>query len=414
MNNINNIIWRLIGTALTLVLFISGCTYNVDLQNGKESQDKFSDKRILMISSYSPSFHTFYKQIDGVKSIFETYNIQLDNEFMDTKRFYTDENIVLFKEYLTYKLNNLPPYDAIIAADDNAIDFVIENRHELFGDTPIFFTAVNHFENAVSYSKDENITGVFEAPSYHDTIQLAFDLNPNAEKVIGLVDSTTSGQGDLSLFLSEINNFETLDFEVINLSELTFNEFKSQLKALAKEDIVILISVYRDTEGTTCSFEQGLELVLENVNAPIYHTYEHGLGNGILGGNIVSQFSQGKSVANLVLEYFEGTPMRDISLVDESPNHYMIDWQVFSSFNMDKNSLPDNVIFINKTDSFIEKNITIIMISFVIFLLEGFMIALLIYALKNSKESKQKLIITNEQLACSLEAVKKETVKFST
>jgi hypothetical protein len=51
------------------------------------------DTRVLMISSYSPSFMTFFHQIDGVKSVLEELDVTLDIEFMDSKRFYTEEKL---------------------------------------------------------------------------------------------------------------------------------------------------------------------------------------------------------------------------------------------------------------------------------------------------------------------------------
>ena len=55
-------------------------------------------KKVLFISSYHPSFPTFFKQIDGVKSILK--NVQIDVEFMDSKRFDYDEADEMFSKKL--------------------------------------------------------------------------------------------------------------------------------------------------------------------------------------------------------------------------------------------------------------------------------------------------------------------------
>ena len=94
---------------------------------------------VLMISSYHPGFPTFFQQVDGVKSVLDPLGINLDVEFMDSKRFYTQENIDNFKKNLEYKLKHNPPYDAVITADDNALIFVLDNKSSTFPKRPLFF-----------------------------------------------------------------------------------------------------------------------------------------------------------------------------------------------------------------------------------------------------------------------------------
>jgi len=61
-----------------------------------EQENVFEEKRILFISSYSPSFSTFYQQIEGIKDTLDDYPIIIDMEFMDSKRFYTEETLTTF------------------------------------------------------------------------------------------------------------------------------------------------------------------------------------------------------------------------------------------------------------------------------------------------------------------------------
>ena len=96
--------------------------------------------RILFISSYNSSFPIFFQQIDGIKSILTEENYIIDLEFMDSKRFFQDENINNFYNSIKYKMKNNPEkYDAIIVADDNAYDFAIKYEKDLFKDIPIVF-----------------------------------------------------------------------------------------------------------------------------------------------------------------------------------------------------------------------------------------------------------------------------------
>jgi hypothetical protein len=128
-------------------------------------------KRVLFLSSYSPSFETFFKQVEGLKSIIDENKVTLDIEFMDSKRFYTEENLTNFYVALKYKIENMDPYDVIIVGDDNALDFAVENR-ELFPEVPIVFLGINDIDKAKILSLDSNIVGIYESVSLAGCIWL--------------------------------------------------------------------------------------------------------------------------------------------------------------------------------------------------------------------------------------------------
>ena len=89
-------------------------------------------KRILMLSSYHPAFPTYQQQVDGVRDTFADQDVLIDVEFMDSKRFIEEEFRLQFLDMLSAKLSQLPPYDGVITADDNALTFALAHQKELF------------------------------------------------------------------------------------------------------------------------------------------------------------------------------------------------------------------------------------------------------------------------------------------
>ncbi|MGB8452316.1 MAG: hypothetical protein WCD89_08290 [Anaerocolumna sp.] len=106
------------------------------------------DKHVLFISSYTESFLSVPDQIKGLSDVFKPLNIQLDVEYMDTKRFDTKEGIKLFYNLLKYKMENLEPYDAVIVGDDNALQFAMDYQDDLFKGLPVVFLGVNDYDRA--------------------------------------------------------------------------------------------------------------------------------------------------------------------------------------------------------------------------------------------------------------------------
>ncbi|MBM7562750.1 type 1 periplasmic-binding domain-containing protein [Fusibacter tunisiensis] len=176
-------------TILTVIFLSMYSCFALGFSERVLEENKLASKNVLFISAYSPSFETFFNQVDGIKSVFDEKNITLDIEFMDSKRFYTPENMKHFKDSISYKLKNSAPYDLIIVGDDNALNFVVDNKN-LFDGLPIIFLGINDVDFAKEVSADRNITGIYESVSLKGTIDLARTLTPNANRVVALFDTT--------------------------------------------------------------------------------------------------------------------------------------------------------------------------------------------------------------------------------
>ena len=100
--------------------------------------------RILFLASYSPSFHSFFKQIDGFKAGirengFRGKDFVLDVEFLDSKRFPISRREQQLVQQLTYKFEKLPPYSLVVTADDTALKFAKKWQATLFQGSKINF-----------------------------------------------------------------------------------------------------------------------------------------------------------------------------------------------------------------------------------------------------------------------------------
>lgn len=355
-------------------------------------------KRILFISSYSPNFSTFGNQVQGIADEFADENIELDIEFMDSKRFYTEENIENFHVSLTYKIEKLEPYDAIIVADDNGLAYVRQQQDTLFKGIPIVFLGINNLNSAINASKNPLITGVVEAISLEETIEVATRLKEDATRVVALSDNTISGQGDLVSFYELAGNFRGLEFEDLDLSDYTFQEYAEELQKLTENDIVILLSVYRDKDDVTLTFKEGLQVVLDNSTQPVFHPYLPGLGDGLLGGKVISHYDQARSAAGIVKRVFHGEDISTIPLVDESPNKYIFDLDVIKTYKLDKSVLPMDTRLLNEKMSFIRENPLIVIGVTFIFLIQSTIIVILELNKKRRKLAEKQLRLSKDEV----------------
>ena len=297
--------------------------------------------RVLLVSSYHPGFPTFFQQVGGLRGVLEPAGVALDVEFMDTKRFPPAEAAPRFLELMRFKLARVPAYDVVAVADDAALRFAMDNRAELFPDRPVVFFGINDQALAHELGGREGFTGVIESVSMLETLQDVRRLLPAAGAVHAVVDDQPGGQGDLRTFFAQRDLVPDLRLDALPLGELTWAELGRRLDNLPRGDAVLLLSAYRDRDSTTRSFDEGLAFILQHAQGPVFHLWEHGIGQGVLGGKVISHETQGRLAGGLVLRILSGEPAGTLSVVEgDEANRHVFDHAVLTRFGIDESLLP--------------------------------------------------------------------------
>ncbi len=333
--------------------------------------------RVLMISSYSPSFPTFEDQVTGIRSVFDPAFVSIDYEFMDSKRFGEAGDREAFRRMLIRKLDRLPPYDCLLAADDNALAFLLAWGDSLQPGVPVVFFGVNSPRLADRAEARQGYTGVLESISMAPTLELMTRLRPRARRLVALADGTPTGQADLATFLRQAPDFPDYRFEVLSLADMDFAEFGRRLQTLGNDCNLLLIAAYSDTTGRRLMFPEALETVLGHTDQAVFHLWKHGVGDGLLGGVVISHEEQSRQAAQMVLRVLAGEPIDTIPLLRESPNQTVVDYAIMQRFGLDRRHLPADTVFLNPPDRLLDRYRTPLLI-FTLFmvLLVGGLLAL--------------------------------------
>lgn len=368
---------------ILIILFVTGILAPL---SGEEK-----DRSVLFISSYHPSFSTFIHQVEGIQDSFKPEGIEFDVEFMDTKRFPEEENRKLFREYLSYKMSNSDPYDLIITGDDNALTFALQEKELLFSGMPIVFFGVNDTEKAVSMNNVSGVTGVVEQVSMAGTVELMIEQNPGLRNITVIVDGTASGQGDLKTFWSVKEQFPGYSFINLDLRKLTWDELAQKLENLNDRSGVLLLSAYFDKNDQSKSFNESLKLIYKSLSLPIYHLWYHGLGDGVLGGRLISHYEQAQTAAGLAIDIFNGKDINSIKVIETSPNQYYFDYNELKRFNISLADLPEGSKIINSPGTMDKEKIVEIVIYSTAFLL--LLVILLVLLLNFIKRKKAEVFL---------------------
>ncbi|KAF5049921.1 Sensor histidine kinase RcsC [anaerobic digester metagenome] len=299
-------------------------------------------RHALLISSYHPGFPTFFDQVGGLREALEPAGVALDVEFMDTKRFPVSEASARFLDTLRFKLGALPAYDVVVTADDAALRFVLDHGRELFPGLDVVFFGVNDQDLAHGLSGSQGFTGIIESVSMDETLQDIRTLRPGVRAVHAVVDGQPGGRGDLRTYLSQRGRIRDLELHVLDLGSMSWDELGVRLAAVPKSDAILLLSAYMDRQGEGRSFEDSLGFILRHAGAPVFHLWAHGIGQGIVGGKVISHLEQGRLAGGLVLRILGGEAARDIPVIEgDDANRHVFDHAALTRFGIDEGLLPD-------------------------------------------------------------------------
>lgn len=320
------------------------------------STAKAADKagRVLFISSYSYAWDTVRMQIDGIMAGLGE-DVVLDFEYMDTKRINTEESLQLFYDRLKYTLSMVEPYDVVIVGDDAALQFALEYRDTLFNGIPIVFEGINNVELATKAAEDPQIAGVIEKLSLENNIELGLQLFPDARKVVAILDNSITGEAERKNYYDVEELYPNLDFQEINSSILTSAQIRQALYSVKEDSILIYIVMTEDVTGTTYSDQEAIKLITGCSKAPVFRMVEAGIGDGLIGGNVVSMYKSGEMAAQLAMDFIKGKKFGS-DRIKESPNIYCIDADIMKKYELDFAKLPEETEILNEPTSFAERN----------------------------------------------------------
>ncbi len=356
-------------------------------------------KQILFISSYNPNFISFNDQIAGIQD--ETGDTELQIEYMDFRTFSDYKNEENFYNLLKYKISSYDDFDAIILGDDKALRFGMEYKDELFKDIPMVFLGVSNAIDMDRAINDYGMYGVAEIYSIEDTLKTALELNKGSKNVVFLDGSSTDNiENDIFKNIDEdmikeyVLKYPDKNFKTIYSNNITYEEFIYILKSFTKNDIVISVYPYFFSDENKITYKDLVKLMSDNVkdDVPIYGILTYGIGEGFLGGKVVSHYTQGKEAGIIVNKLLNGETSKDISVISSDINEYVFDYNKLRVMKIKESELPEGSIIVNKPESFFKKyKILILPVSFTILGLFVIIVALIIYSIDQKRYEKEIL-----------------------
>lgn len=335
----NRIIKAIMSVIFFLGISFSGWT--------KEGQDKI--RHVLLINSYDQTFSWVQEIVNAVNDTFspDDNKIRLYIENMDTKRIQSKNYMSIL--YDTYKVKyKKVKLDLILSSDNNAFNFLRKNRDEIFPGVPVVFCGVNDFNISQLYGL-KGFTGVAEKFNFDGTVELILKLHPKAKKIFIINDYLPTGKAWTRTIKRSLFKFkDRISFEFNENTSM--GKLQEKLNSLSRDTIVLLGVYFSDRDRNYYSYKRVSQYIAGASIAPVYTLLDFYISSGIVGGRVISGYSQGYQMALKALRVLNGESVVNIPIEEGDITENIFDAVELSRLNIGSAQLPAGSKVINKSN----------------------------------------------------------------
>lgn len=314
---------------------------------------------VLLLNSYHQTMTWVRNITQAVEDelLRDGSNLMLHVENMDSKRFHSPEYLHSLLQAYRVKYRTTR-FDLILASDNNAFDFLRRHGETLFPGIPVVFCGVNYLQEKDLVGHD-NFTGVEEIFDAAATLEIALQNHPETRKVFIVNDYLKTGRAWEQSIRQQLASYASrlqLDYA----DNLSLAELEQQLSSLEQGTIVLLGVYFADREGRFTTYERIGEMLAGSSQVPVYCLLEFNVGRGVVGGNVISGYSQGQAMARMGKQILRGSPPESLPILRTGVNRNIFNYPQLRRFAIDEAGLPAERSIVNRPFSLYREYRTII------------------------------------------------------
>ncbi len=325
--------------------------------------------------------------------------IELYSENLQGTLFPDEASQQEFHKWYIHKYRERRP-DLIIAVGLEPVKFMVESHDKFFAGIPIVFCGMTR-EMLGQMTLDSHFTGIFSVAQPEKTLQAALRLRPGTKHVV-----VTGGVGAYDRYLEAIaresfRKYESsLDFTY--LTDLEMPALLERLKHLPPKTIVYHTSIMQDAAGTHfIDAAQAVPMVASAANAPVFAVDDVDIGNGTVGGYVLSFAADGRAAGAMAVRALNGEKPQDIPIA-ESSNVYMFDWRAMQRWGLSKGDLPPGSVLLYDELDIWETYKWYIVAGIFLILAQTSLIIALVWQRTRRRKVETELAVTSDRLRMAM------------
>lgn len=336
----------------------SEMTYDGEMESIRNSRQAGDKQVVLHISSYSAQVEWERSEMEAIRESLdlnpklEYHNLNLNARQVHNK---ANINAIIANTIRTNFIERNP--DLIIATDNDALEFVLNNYYMLFPKVPVVFCGVNDFDISMLRGFEEYVTGVSEAVSFNETVSEMLRLYPQTRRIYILNDYTHSGlvwREGLQKVIDKCDLPVKFEF---NENE-PFESILEDVRGFDRNTLVLLGTYFSDSGNAFYTEQEVQKLVCAASQTPVFCLASSFNGHGTLGGMVSAGDIHGKMAGDMAHKILTGTPPSEIPVITDaaSLNRWQFDYAAAERFDINTGNLPSGHTILNRSLPIWESN----------------------------------------------------------
>jgi signal transduction histidine kinase len=297
-------------------------------------------KNILILSHMGPS-HPLTKLMShelltGVSDTPDRH-VELYSENFDMLSYPNSLSPSALRESLVTLYRN-QKFDVVVAVGPDIIEFLREYGQSVFLDVPIVICG-SSADQAANLKLDSRFKGTWQQREARKTLELATRLLPDTRHVFVVGGTSAYDRKVMGATKDALSSFAA-NVEITYLTDMSMGGVLKELRNLPERSVVLYTSFFQDADGYKfVNATKALPMVAAAANAPTFGMSDTYLGNGIVGGDLMSFQAQARTTARIVSELLDGKKVEEIP-IRTLPSIYMFDWNELRRWHIPESRLP--------------------------------------------------------------------------
>ena len=393
-------IWVTLRACLAVVLL--AITFSIKLSVPSHAEAPALPLNILLISAWHEEMPWQTAFLKGLKSGLKASGRphRLFIEHMDAGRFKAEAQESIVLPYIKNKYRT-QPIDVILVESLPAVRMFRQSNNFKPGARRLYI------QSGAQLNQADRANSIAAAVDYDRAV--AEMVRMAAPKRIFVIGDTEDSPGQKRLkALETALSKEASTIPVEYLTDVPVKELQSVVTSLPKNSAIFALLLFNKAgDGAKMTPKQAASAVAKVATAPVFTAWETILGDGVVGGYLLSSENIGRMAAQAIWEPFGLSGSSELS-----PHSYIYDWRQLMRWGFTEAELPPNAIIRFHELTFYEKYrwqlATVVFSILVLSMLSG----ALAIANRNRQKAYERLDQQKEELTQAYRHVKESKEQF--
>lgn len=310
-------------------------------------------------------------------------------EYLNLHRKDSEAHRFKMQDLFTAKSTN-HSIDLIIAVDQAALDFIVNECSDLFEGVPLFIT---YNDEPVWVGPPRPLLIGAASNDAEGTVKYAFKLFPNTQNVVIVMGVNDLRAPFVNKLITALDN-QNHNVNIMKTNAMSYFEMLEFIANLPPYTIAFYGSYFQDVNGDTFVPSAVAATVGRLANVPVFAFVDRHIYSGLLGGSVVINETFAKEIANVAFNYLSGAlQLTEAPTIIPATFELLFDWQHLQRFAATTHVLPEETVFLNYTPSIwqLYRDLILFTIFFIVLL-----IALLVLLVILNRKQKATLVKLSE------------------